>query len=115
MTHNQLQSACHLWMWNTYPELRMLFHANINNLTTETGDARIKMAKLKHMGLVAGVLDYEFFYRGVLYFFDFKIGADHLSPAQLSFIQTVENQGGKCFEVRSIDFFQKIIENIVGY
>ncbi len=114
MTHNQLQAACHLWMWNTYPALRYLFHANFNNLTTETLDARIQMAKMKHLGLVAGVLDYEFYYRGVFYAFDFKIGADKLSDQQRAYIRAVEEHGGKCYEVRSLEEFQSLIRIIIN-
>lgn len=114
MTHNQLQSACHLYLWNTYPSLRYLSHANINNLTTETKDARIQMAKLKAIGLVAGVFDYELFYRGVLYAFDFKVGADKLHDNQLAYQRQIEAHGGQCFEIRSFEDFQKIIDKIFG-
>ena len=114
LSHNQLQSACHLWLWNTFPSLRYLSHANINNLTTETPDARIQMAKLKAIGLVRGVLDYELYYRGVLYCFDFKVGYDKLSLEQLEFIDQIEKQGGKCYEIRSVEEFKKIITEIVA-
>jgi hypothetical protein len=113
MTHNLLQSRCHLWLWNTYPDLRYLAHANINNLTTETTDARIQMAKLKAIGLVRGVFDYELYYRGVLYAFDFKIGADRLHEDQLQYRNQIERHGGKGYEIRSLEEFQKIIEEII--
>ena len=113
MTHNKLQADCHLWMWNEFPDLRYLFHANINNLTTQVQDARILMAKLKHMGLVTGILDYEFYYRGVLHIFDFKVGADSLSDQQKLHIRQVTKHGGKGYEVRSLEEFQKIIKFIV--
>ncbi len=112
--HNRLQGQCHLWLWNTYPQLRYLFHANFNNLTTELPDARIQMAKLKHLGLVAGVLDYEFYYRGCLYAFDFKVGADKLSDQQKAYWKIVEENGGKCYEVRSLEEFQHLIRMILN-
>lgn len=113
-THDQIQAACHLWMWNSYPELRMLFHANFNNLSTETQDARILMSKLKHKGLVTGILDYEFYYRGVLHVFDFKVGYDKLSVEQLEHIRQVEAHGGKGYEVRSLEEFQSLIRMIIN-
>lgn len=113
MTHNQLQSACHLWLWNSFPDLRYLSHANINNLTTETPDARIQMAKLKAIGLVGGVFDYEFYYHEVLYTFDFKVGVDKLRPDQLAYKAQIERHGGKCYEIRTVEEFQKIIGGIV--
>lgn len=114
MKHNALQSACHVWFWNTFPELRGLFHANFNNLSTETGDAARQMARLKSLGLVAGVLDYEFYYRGVLHVFDFKVGADSLKPAQLDYIHKIEEQGGRGYEIRSIEKFMAIILDILN-
>lgn len=114
MKHNTLQSSCHLWFWNEYPELRGLFHANFNNLTTETPDARRQMSRLKSLGLVAGVLDYEFFYNGVLHVFDFKVGSDSLSDKQLDFIQKVEKHGGKAYEIRNFETFRSIILEIIN-
>lgn len=113
-SHNSLQSQCHLWLWNQHPELRYLSHANINNLTTETPDARIQMAKLKAIGLVKGVFDYELFYRGVLYCFDFKVGADKLSQDQINYSNQITIHGGKCFEIRKVEDFKKIIDEIVS-
>ena len=113
LSHNQLQSASHLWLWNNYPSLRYLSHANINNLTTETPDARIQMAKLKAIGLVRGVWDYELYYRGVLYAFEFKVGYDHLSPEQIEYQRMIEVNGGKCYEVRSLEIFKEIVGGIV--
>lgn len=148
MKHDQLQYQCHTWLWNEHPELRYLFHANFNNLSTEdlgdtdkvkkikdlfdsgkpsldkikaiinfdfgTTKATMKMARLKSIGLVRGVLDYEFFYNGQLYFFDFKVGNDKLSKSQLEFIRFTERQGAKCYEIRSLDQFQQIINAIIN-
>lgn len=115
LSHNALQASCHLWLWNTYPHLRMLFHSNFNNLTSQLPqkEAIILMAKLKHMGLVTGILDYEFYYQGALYVFDFKVGADKLSDQQKEHIRQVEANGGKGYEVRSLEEFQGLIEGII--
>jgi len=113
LKHNQLQYQCHQWLWNEHPELRYLSHANINNLTTETPDARFKMAKLKSIGLVKGVLDYELYYRKTLYVFDFKVGHDKLSKEQKEFINKIEENGGKAYEIRDLETFKEIIWKIL--
>ena len=71
------------------------------------------MARLKSMGHVKGVLDYEVYYKGCLHVFDFKVGKDKLSPEQKAHISAIESQGGKGYEIRSLEQFQKIIENIL--
>lgn len=113
--HNKLQQDCHVWLWNTYPELRHLSHGNINNLTSYTGTKqdRVTMSKLKAIGLVKGVLDYQFYFKGVLHVFDFKIGNDRLSSEQKAYICQIEKQGGKGYEIRSLEKFQEIINAII--
>ena len=82
MTHNQLQSKCFLYFWNTYPELRGLLFSVNNNLTSslkgKAGAAR--MAGLKALGVVAGITDFIFYYKGVLHAWDIKVGYDKLRP-----------------------------------
>lgn len=115
--HDHLQYECHTWLWNTYPQYRMLGHANFNNLTSEAKspeESRRQMAKLKSIGLVKGVLDYEFLFKGQIYYFDFKIGEDKLSNAQKDFIYAIERQGGRWFEIRSLEQFKQIIDGIVN-
>jgi hypothetical protein len=113
--HDKLQSDCFLWFWNTFPEHRYLMHANIGNLTTQiSGTAgAIKMGQLKSIGLVKGILDLEFYYKGVLYVFDIKVGSDKLSKEQLSFIAKVEEHGGVALEVRSLEEFQNFIKKVL--
>lgn len=117
MSHDQLQSECHLWLWNEHPELRFLAHANINNLTKEEStksESARRIAQLKSIGLVKGVLDYEFLYAGRMYYFDFKVDHDKLKKEQLAFISAVQKQGGTCYEIRSLEQFKQIINGIIG-
>lgn len=113
MTHDKLQYLSHSWLWNEHPELRYLAHANFNNLTSQNKDAIKIMARMKSIGLVRGVLDYEFYYRGVLHAFDFKIGSDKLSKHQKEYINAIESQGGKGHEIRSLEQFQEVIKDIL--
>lgn len=120
LTHDALQADCHLFLWNNYPELRQLFFGTFNDIKVvekilgPVGRARqIILSKMKTLGMVKGILDYQFYYKGVLYIIDFKVGNDHLSPEQKLTIERVEAQGGKGYEIRSLEQFQKTIEDIL--
>ena len=113
LKHNQLQYLCHQYLWNEHPKLRYLSHANFNTLSTQGKNPIMTMAKLKSIGLVKGTFDYQFYYKGVLHVFDFKVGKDKLSNHQKNFQMAIELQGGKGYEVRSLKEFQEIIKNII--
>lgn len=126
MSHDQLQSAVHLWMWNQHPELRQLFHSNFSDIkiiesalraTTgqSIGQARgIIISKLKAVGLVKGVFDHELLYKGQMYFFDTKIPPDHLSPEQITFKEINELHGAKCYTYTTLEEFQNMFYNILS-
>ena len=113
MNHGQLQAKIFTWMWNEYPELRYLCFSVTNNLTTETEDARRKMGQLKSLGVVKGVLDLIFYYKGRMYAFDIKVGKDKLSTEQKEFIAAITKQGGYGCEIRSLEEFQEKIGRII--
>jgi len=71
-------------------------------------------ARRKATGMIKGVLDLLFYYHGTLYAFDVKVGKDKLSNAQLAWIAKIEVQGGKCYEIRSLEQFQEIIIEIIS-
>src|SRR6478609_8125635 len=117
MHHNQLQSACFLWAWNTYPETRqLLFHpANEqrpypNEITKQFS---IRLSQAKAIGVVKGVLDLVFYWNGILHVFDIKIGNDRLSAEQGTFIEQVESHGGKSYIISDLNEFKRIFEQIV--
>lgn len=124
MTHDQLQSAAHLYLWNTYPELRQLFHSNFSDIkiiesvlrsTTgqSIGSARgIIISKMKAIGLVKGTFDQELLYKGRMYFFDAKIPPDHLSPDQLTFKEVNERHGATCYTYTTLEEFKNLLYNI---
>ena len=118
-SHEKLQSESHLFLHNEHPELRGLFHANFNGLPLIlerviplTVKLRI-MSILKAVGLVKGVLDYEFYYAGRLYMFDFKVDKDKLSKEQLEVGAALVKQGGAFCEIRSLEQFKEEIDCIL--
>lgn len=68
---------------------------------------------MKSLGLVKGVLDFEFYYAGTLYVFDFKVGKDKLSKEQKEYIKAIEKQEGQGFEIRSLEEFKARIMWII--
>lgn len=120
MTHDKLQYNCFTWLWNNHQELRQLFWGTFNDIKQvekiigSVGNKRqIILSHMKSLGMVKGILDFMFYYKGVLHVMDFKVGKDKLSKEQKTFITQVESQGGKGYEVRSFEEFQKIILNII--
>lgn len=68
---------------------------------------------MKSLGMVKGVLDFVFFYKGALYVIDFKVGSDRLSPEQKDHSAKVKEQGGWAYECSTLEDFQKIINDII--
>lgn len=116
-THDRLQSACFQWLWNTYPETRRTCFAALNELPRYPGETAkahmIRIMKAKATGLVPGVFDLLFYWKGVLYCFDIKVGRDHLSDEQLKFNSAIVLQGGVCYVIRSQPEFEDIIKKIL--
>lgn len=119
-SHDFLQYTCFTWLWNEHPELRQLFWGTFNDIKQVekiTGNLkekrRIILSHMKSLGMVKGVLDFMFYYGGVLHVIDFKVGADRLSKEQKTFIAQIESQGGKGYEVRTIEEFKNIIDEII--
>lgn len=73
----------------------------------------IELSKLKAIGVVAGVLDLVWFWRGKFYAFDIKVGKDKLSKPQQDFIAAIEEQGGSCFEITNFMQFKSIVDKIL--
>lgn len=120
MSHDKLQYMCFTWLWNEHPELRQLFFGTFNDIKQVekiTGNLKEKrkiiLSHMKSLGMVKGVLDFMFYFCGVLHVIDFKVGSDKLSKEQKTFIAQIESQGGKGYEVRSLDEFKKIIYDII--
>lgn len=120
MNHDKLQYSCFTWLWNSHPELRQLFWGTFNDIKQvekiigNVGNKRqIILSHMKSLGMVKGILDFMFYHKGVLHVIDFKVGTDKLSPEQKSFIKQIESQGGKGYEVRTIEEFQNIINGLL--
>jgi len=125
MKHDKLHSSAHIWLWNSHPELRLLFHTNFGDIKSiealirrltggKIGSIRhIILSTLKGLGLVKGTFDHELLYQGQLYYFDAKIPPDMLSKEQKEFKKINEAHGAKCFTYTNLEGFQAIINDIL--
>ena len=108
MLEDKLQSDCFKWHWNAYPgHRRLLFHV-------PNGGQRnaIEGAKLKAMGVVAGVADLLLIHKGRLYAIELKTETGVQSKAQKIWQSTVEAVGARYYIVCSLDEFKDVIEHI---
>lgn len=118
MTHNQLQKLCWEYLWNYFPESRYTcWHTkneDIPHKSESKKDYIIRRSQDKAIGLLPGVYDLVFYRQGVLHIFDIKVGHDKLSENQIRFKDQIIKQGGRAYEIRTLEEFQQIIQEIYG-
>ena len=107
MSEDQLQAHCHTWHWNTYPTERgRLF------MVHNTPRNKIDGARLKAMGMVAGVSDMIYLrYDRAPLCLEFKTEVGRQSPEQVRWQQVAESLGCEYRIIRSFDEFKEAIRN----
>lgn len=143
MTHDQLQAKCFQWAHNTFPVIRGQLFAVQNETRPYPGESKQShLARISHnksIGVQKGAMDlflfcaaldttyttgyeedgqYVEYHSGTYvppacYAFDAKIGKDHLSDAQLAFIQHLRACGGDGWEFRDEQSFRTIFISIM--
>jgi hypothetical protein len=84
-----IASQCFIWAWNNYPSTRYcLFH-----IANEAKRSIIDASKQKAMGLLSGVPDYGFVWKGNTYYFELKTEEGKVSENQKKVHNAFENQG----------------------
>lgn len=110
MSEDRLQQECYMWFHNHFPYLRgLLFHV-------PNGGARnpIEGKKFKAIGVVPGVADLLFMYKGTTYCLELKTEKGKQSKKQENWQELVESHNFKYYVVRSLDAFQMHINLIVS-
>ena len=103
-----LQLACVRFFRQYYPDLyRNIWHTNGRAINASNG------AVLKGMGVVAGVSDLLFFYKGTLHGIELKMGNGRQSDEQKEFEKMLKANGGRYYIVRTLDSFANLINEIV--
>jgi len=110
ITEQQLHAECFKWFHNTYPAERgMLHHNNNNSVNSIAGN------KMKAMGVVAGVSDFELILpRGMIAFIEMKTETGVLSEEQKRFCAMLVSRGHLYFVIRSIAAFQNLIKTLLN-
>ena len=109
MNEQQLHTACYTWFHNTYhAERGMLHHNNNNSVNSIAGN------KMKAMGVVPGVSDFELILKnGVVAFIEMKTRTGVLADEQKRFSAMIVLRGHLYFVVRTLEEFQKLIKTLL--
>lgn len=110
MTEDQLQAACFQWAWNNYPQTRRLLWAVPNGGSRDVREG----LKLRACGVIPGVWDMHLFYHGKLTVFELKVGRNQQSPQQVAWGVLVATHGATCFEIRTLEEFQRAFAQAIG-
>lgn len=111
-SHDRLVSECFLYTWNQFEDTRRLvFHPNNETrpFKGESQAAYMKRLSLNFaLGVVAGVLDLVFYWKGRLHVFDIKIGNDRVSKEQQEFAEQVVKNGGTAHTIINLEQFKEV-------
>lgn len=110
-TEDKLQADCFQWFHNTLPHLRGLLYHVPNGEKRDPITANLLKAK----GVVAGVPDLVFHYRGRTYFFELKRpdGSGVLSEAQKKIHKQLDSQRFIVHVLNDFETFKYLIYTIV--
>lgn len=113
-SHDRLVSECFLFTWNEFEDTqRLVFHPNNETrpFEGESKDAFKKRLMLNFsIGVVAGVMDLVWYWKGRLHVFDIKIGGDRVSKEQEEFAAQVVKNGGTAHTIIDLEQFKAIFK-----
>ena len=110
MKEDDVQKACIRWFRLQHPS-KILFHVN-NSVYANGLTAMKRQARLKSMGVLAGVSDLILCYRGKTTFIEVKTDKGRQSPNQKSFETKAASSGFDYHIVRSFDQFKNLIDEL---
>lgn len=109
-TEDAIQSESYVWFHNNYPHLRGCLFSVPNGGARSALQGKI----FKMTGVVAGVSDMLFMYKGTTYCFEFKNKFGAQSQAQINWQKQIEKHGFKYYIVRDKSIFQQIINALIN-
>ena len=109
MSEDRLQQECYMWFHNTYFMYRgLLFHVPNGG----TRNAR-EGAKFKTMGVVKGVSDFIFLWKGDTFFIELKVEGGRQSDDQKRWEVLVKGERFDYFVVWTFVEFKDLITKII--
>lgn len=106
----KIQAACAQWLWNKHPETRRCFILIENN-----SDNAIQALQKRAIGMVRGAADTFFYWKGNLYFLEFKTPSGRQSDYQKEFEIKANEHSSGYYIIRSFNQFKDLIETILGH
>lgn len=105
-----LQSECFRWAWNNFPETRRcIFHVPNGGLRS-----KIEAMQLKASGVISGIPDVLFVWKGKLYPFEFKAENGRISPQQSEVHKAWLNQGVEVKVIKTFGEWEYCIKRIIN-
>ena len=102
------QQECRIYFHNTYPHLRkLLFHVRNNS------DSKRDGAYWKELGVVPGVSDFLFLYKGKCHCIELKTPKGSQSDSQLEWEQIVKSQNIDYYIINSKEKFIDLMKQII--
>jgi hypothetical protein len=118
MSELQLQRDCFLWAYNYYPQTRKKLWHVTNETKPYPGEGKAdfqkRISQAKAAGLVPGVSDLHFQWKGTLHVFELKVAYNKLSDDQKKFRDAITQEGGKFYEVRDFETFKNLFLSILN-
>jgi hypothetical protein len=108
-SEDAIQSECYVWFNNTHIELRGLLFAVPNGGARTALQGKI----FKMTGVVPGVSDMLFIYKGKVYCFELKNKFGEQSEKQIAWQKKVEKQNVPYYLIRDLNTFKDIINSII--
>lgn len=108
-SEDALQQKAFFWFTNTFPTLRKCFFAVPNGGGRDVREGK----KFKLTGLVPGVADTIFCYKGTATFIELKTETGTQSQRQKDFQKAIEAQGFEYYLIRSLQEFKELIFRLI--
>lgn len=119
ITENRFASEFWTWIWNEFPETRLtMFHVE-NEKEKLIGESHKnymrRLSTAKAVGVVPGVWDYFWFWKGKVYAIELKVGKNTLSLEQKKFREAVLKQFPEAIfmEFRSLEAIKEWVTGVV--
>lgn len=117
LSHDRVQQECWMYLWNTYSQTRRTLWHTPNEQRPIKGESHTsfmrRISQAKAAGVLEGVWDLVWYWKGTLHIFDVKLDGDYIKPAQKQFRDAIVAQGGAWYEINNVDQFKKIVDGII--
>lgn len=116
-SEDQMLAYAFQWAWNNHPATRrLLFHVpnELDRLPGETKSNHLRrLSQAKAKGVVPGIQDFLFLWKGRLHAFEFKLPTGTVSDSQAEVHLVWYDHGTFTHIIRYVERFQEIFKSII--